>query len=275
MKKFFDSIKKFIMNIISHDIFTRSAALAYYLIFSIFPAILLLYSVLGFFDIDWVGFLDSIKKVLPEDVFNVFSSYMEYIAPKNDMMFLLTGLFTSLYSSYKAVNCIRTGLNLAYKSVKLRSKLQEFFRSILFTVLLYFAVLIDLIFVPILSGVLEIFTNNFALSKFSILFWNLIKNFLSIVPFLLCLVVLYYLSPEKKIPFLTVLPGALLATTGISLLSSVLGFFTINAVRYSNTYGSLATLIVFIFWLYLVSAIILLGGEVSAAIWRISQESSD
>lgn len=269
------SIKKFIMNLIYHDVFTRSAALAYYLVFSIFPSILFLYSVIGFLDIDWIVFLESIKGFLPNDVFEVLSESILYVAPKNDIMFLFTGLFTSLYSSYKAVKCIRRGLNLAYGTSKHRSGLQEFMRSMLFTVLVYVSILIDLIIVPMLSGVIELFSSNFSSSKFSIVFWNVTKNILSIVPVLLCLLFLYYLSPKKKIPFIIVLPGALFATVGISVLSSVLGFFTINAVKYSSTYGSLATVIVFILWLYFVSLIILIGGEISAEILYNSKYESN
>lgn len=267
MKNLFLSLRRFYQNVSSHDIFTRSAALAYYLLFAIFPSLLFLYSLLGLFNIDWLNLITSVKKFIPNDVYEILFTYAEYLTPKKDFTFLLSGLITAVYSSYRAVKCIRLGLNIAFASRGKRTTFQEFIRSLLFTLIFYFAIFVCLLVMPIASGVFEIFSNYFIISNKVLAVWNGIKNVMAVIPFLLSLSTLYYISPGSKIPFSTVLPGAIFSTAGISLSASIFNLFTINAFRYSTTYGSLAIVVVFVLWLYAISFIILLGGEISAVLW--------
>ena len=275
MKNLFLSLRRFYKNVSNHDLFTRSAALAYYLLFAIFPSLLFLYSLLGLFNIDWISLLTSVKKFIPSDVYEVIFNYAEYLTPKTDLTFLLSGLIAAIYSSYRAVRCIRAGLNIAFESRGKRTTFQEFIRSLLFTIIFYFAIFVCLLVMPIASGILEVFSSWFIISHSVVAIWNGVKNVIAVIPFLLCLCMLYYISPHNRISFSMVLPGAIFSTAGISLSASVFNLFTINAFRYSTTYGSLAIVVVFILWLYAISFIILLGGEISVMLWHANKDIED
>ena len=81
---------------------------------------------------------------------------------------------------------------------------------------------------------------------------------------------LYKFSPcvekRKNIRLKNTLPGAIFTTIGWIITSSCFSYYVSNFGKYSTTYGSVGGVIVLLVWLYISSIIIILGGEVNAAI---------
>jgi membrane protein len=76
--------------------------------------------------------------------------------------------------------------------------------------------------------------------------------------------IIYRIIPQRKVKFGDVWPGAALATVLLELVKIGFAFYVTQIVHYSATYGSLSGVIVFIFWLYLIAVVVLLGGETSS-----------
>ena len=78
-------------------------------------------------------------------------------------------------------------------------------------------------------------------------------------------------ASRRDLPYLTA-PGALAGTLGIVLMSWIFSVFIAASVRYPLVYGSLASLILLMFWLFLCCQVIYLGAAVNLAIWKVTQD---
>ncbi len=103
--------------------------------------------------------------------------------------------------------------------------------------------------------------------------WLRIPAALLIMALILALV--YYLFPNTKQPFRLITPGALIAVLVWIAASLGFSFYVRNFGSYSATYGALATVIVLLFYFYISAAVLLLGAEVNAEVYREVAEGED
>jgi len=82
---------------------------------------------------------------------------------------------------------------------------------------------------------------------------------------------IYWLVPNLKIQFKSVLPGALFATVGWILTSLAFSFYVGSYGNYSSTYGSIGGIIVLMMWLYFSAIILMLGGQLNAVMLERTQ----
>ena len=79
---------------------------------------------------------------------------------------------------------------------------------------------------------------------------------------------LYRLAPDVHLPFRSVLPGAVVAVCSWALASLAFSFFLMVFPDHGVAYGSLGTAISLLIYLYVSAAVLLLGAELNAALWR-------
>jgi len=98
--------------------------------------------------------------------------------------------------------------------------------------------------------------------------WDLAKwpVLLVIVGFLFAL--LYWASPNARQPFRWITPGGILAVVVWVVASVAFAVYVANFGSYNKTYGSLASVIIFLVWLWLSNTAILLGAELNAELER-------
>jgi membrane protein len=78
--------------------------------------------------------------------------------------------------------------------------------------------------------------------------------------------ILYYISPNVKIRYLDIIPGAAFATVGWIAISTIISVYFNNVRGYSTIYGSIGAIIILMIWLFWGSIIIILGGELNAVV---------
>lgn len=88
----------------------------------------------------------------------------------------------------------------------------------------------------------------------------------------LALDVLYYLAPNVRVPFRWITPGGLVATALMFAASTFLSFYVSTLGSYDQVYGQLATVIVFMIWLYTVGLTVLSGVELNAVLILRAEE---
>ena len=94
--------------------------------------------------------------------------------------------------------------------------------------------------------------------------WTGMRWVVAIVTGTLVLSILYYVGPNREEGFHWVFPGALLATLAWVATTAGFGWYVQNVAQYTGIYGGLATAIALLVWMYLLSAIVLLGAEFNA-----------
>ena len=96
--------------------------------------------------------------------------------------------------------------------------------------------------------------------------WVVVDYLLGLALILLCLELIYYFGPNVEQDWKWITPGATFAIISLIAASLLFSLYLHFAPSYSATYGSLGAVIVLMLWLYLMGAVILMGGEINAEI---------
>ncbi len=242
-----------------------AAALSYYLTMSLFPLTICLYSLLGSSYGKMLQILELADRFLRPETTQFIKSFLAYIATNPNPALLISGLIVLLSSASAAVRILQSGLREIRGETMPKRGLQNWLMSFLLTLtfvaVLYFGVLVMLTGQDFLELVERIFP---VLSISSA--WTWIR-----FPVLGCLVFLtvwgvFRMSGRRRHLKRHTAPGALAATLGIVLMSWIFAGFIAISSRYSLVYGSLASVILLMFWLFLCSQMIFLGTAVNQAI---------
>jgi membrane protein len=98
------------------------------------------------------------------------------------------------------------------------------------------------------------------------LIWVILKYAIPLLAMIGVFTFLYWMTPNRKLSFREVIPGAIFTTAGWIVTSLLFQFYINNFGNYTKTYGSLGGVIALLIWLYISSNIIILGGEINATL---------
>lgn len=250
-----------------------AAALTYYAVLSLFPALLAVVSLLGVFgqgEATTNAILDLLRNVGQSDAANELEGPISsMVGAQGAGLTLVIGIAGALWSASGYVGAFGRAMNRVYEIDEGRPiwKLRPAM-LLLTTVLVMMAGLI--IVAMALSGSLAQEVGDLiGLGSGAVTTWNIAKWPVIVILAILMIALLYYFTPNVRQPkFRWVSPGAGLALLIAILASIAFGFYVANFGKYNKTYGSLAGVIVFLLWLWIVNNVLLLGAEFDAELER-------
>ncbi|MEH7118159.1 YihY/virulence factor BrkB family protein [Neobacillus vireti] len=241
-----------------------SAQLAYFFLLSLFPLLIVLFTLLPYFPIPHQDMLGMIRDFAPAEAMQLIEKNVKEIMSQRNGGLLSFGIIGTIWSASNGINAIVRAFNKAYDVKESRS----FIVSRAMAVLLTFG----MIFVFLLAIILPVFGRAIGLFLFShlgyteefIKIWNALSWLGSAIILFLIFTGLYWIAPNVKIKCRSAFPGAMFATIGWIISSMGLSFYVKNISNYTLTYGGIGAIIVLMIWLYLSAFIIIIGGEVNA-----------
>jgi membrane protein len=97
-------------------------------------------------------------------------------------------------------------------------------------------------------------------------FWSAARWPIIALLVLISLTVFFWIAPDNDAPFRYALPGALFTLAGWTVATFGFAYYFTVAGSYSTAYGTLGGVLVFVFWLYVMSFVVIIGGEINAVI---------
>lgn len=248
------------------SMFDGAAALSFYFILSMFPALMVALSLLSFFS------LSSLEQQLqllvssqaPEDIQRIlFRALKEVKNSGSQAGFISVAVLVGFWTVSSGVAAALRQIDGIYKNRKDRNLFSARLESLLLTLLLSVASFITLLLLVLGSTLQKLLVLN----DFQIFDHNIfdIATYLTVgLLFLFCYISLYYFGSRYRIKSL--FPGALVATIAFLFVSRLFGFYVKNIANYSAIYGSITAVIVLLFWFYIIGFLLLLGAEVNMAL---------
>src|SRR3954451_5867721 len=241
-----------------------SAQLAYFFLLSLFPLLIVLFTLLPYVPIPHQNMLGMIRDFAPAEAMDLIEKNVQEIMDQRNGGLLSFGIIGTIWSASNGISAIVTAFNKAYNVKESRSFIVSRGMAILLT--------FGMIFVLILAIVLPVFGREIGVFLFSqlgyttefIKLWDTLSWLVSAIILFLIFTGLYWIAPNVKLKCRSAFPGAAFATLGWIISSVCLSFYVGNISNYSLTYGSIGAIIVLMIWLYLSAFIIILGGEVNA-----------
>ena len=250
----------------THDVARDSAALTYYLLFAIFPLLIFISTLLGLLELDVAYITSVLEPLLPADVVDVVRSYLEYVSANQSRQLLWFSLIFSIWFPMRASGCLMHSLRKAFGRSAPESLWRSQLRILLFTVWLIVVIAVTLVLVVVGRSVLEFVGRFITITDSFITAWSSLRFVLLAVVMAITLVILYMLSQGQRRPLREVLPGVGGSLAAWMVLSMAFSYYGEHVGRYSVLYGSIATVIVVLLWLYMSGQILVLGAEFPAAL---------
>jgi len=249
------------------EITALGAQTTYYLILAFMPFLVFLITLISYTPITREQTMENLAAVIPPRAYELVVGVLQGITASDRPALLSSGMLVSVWMASNGVSSLIRGINKAYDQEETRSFLKVTGISVLFTLAL--SLVIVFTFTLLVFGEL-IGRYLFSIWGISAAFktvWGLLRYIIALSAMTLVFVSLYYFIPNRRLRFREVLPGALLADLGWVIISLAFSFYVNNIFKYSNTYGSLGGVFILLLWLYWCSIIVLLGGELNAALF--------
>lgn len=243
-----------------------AAALSYYFVMSLFPALILLSAVVAYLPVpDLFGqAMDFIGGFVPGDSMALVRKVLSDVISPNRGSFLSFGLFGTLWASSGGLAAMIEALNMAYDVEETR----PFWKTRPLAVWLAFELgalllvaLIVMILGPRFGGWAA---GHIYLGQLFTRVWPYLHWIFAVVFTVLAVEILYFTAPNVKQRFWATLPGAILAVGCWVLLSYGLGIYFRSFANFNKTYGTLGAAVALMVWLYWTGFAILVGAELNA-----------
>jgi membrane protein len=261
------------------DVFGRAAQLAYYWLFSIFPLLIFLTTLLAFLPMrrnldQWIG---AVSAVLPPEAYTLLNNTFQQITREQRGGLLSFSILLMLWSSSSGMEAIITALNRAYDTAPARAwwKVRLLAIGLTLGMAVFIISALALIFFGEYIGAQM--ARYFGFSSAFETFWAVAQLPIIIALTLLGIELIYYFAPNigrgrngRRWEWFT--PGAIFAV-GLWLLSSFgFRYYVSRFGHFDATYGALGGVMVLMLWLYLTGLAILVGGEINS-VFRLARAS--
>jgi membrane protein len=266
-----DALKRTVKAFKEDKLTDWAAALTYYGVLAIFPALLVVVSVLGLIgDSVTDKLLTNLEDVAPGPAQEILTNAIRNLqgAGSASGFAFVIGLAGAVWASSGYVNGFMSASNSIHDVDDAGSLTKTLPVRVGLTLVLMVLAGIIAMAVTLTGGLAKEVGDVVGLGDSAVDVWGIAKWPVLLFLVSVLLAVLYWGAPNVKLPFRLFSPGALLAVVGWVLGSAVFAFYVSNFSSYNKTYGALAGPIVFLLWLWISNIFILLGAELNAELER-------
>jgi membrane protein len=266
------SLRDLYREISDDNVFNGAAALAFYLTLAIFPAMILIMTVIPYMPIAEVdqAIMDLLGQALPPDAYDLVAKVVRDVTSDRRGGLLSFSLLATLWAASTGMYAIMQQLNITYGVKEARSLVRG--RAVALALSVLFGVLVIGAFsLVVLGGVIEEWLGNrLGFSDTLVTFFAVFRWVVIVLALLLGFALIYYYGPNVQQEFRFITPGSVFGASLLIIASLAFSFYTSNFADYDATYGSIGAVIVLMLWLYIAGLVILVGSEINALLERYS-----
>ena len=253
------------------DVLGRAAQLSYYFLLALFPALLFMTSLLGYFAGEDLELRSSLFKylsaVLPGDASKLVADTVNDVTQSSGGGKLSFGILATLWAASNGMGAISESLNAAYDLKETRSWWKVRLIAVGLTLALSFLIISSLVLVLYGHDLADTVAGKFGLSAAFALTWKVIQWPIVLGFVLLAFALIYYFAPDSRDQdWKWITPGAIIGVALWLLISFAFKTYLEFFNSYSATYGSLGAVIILMLWFYFTGIAILVGGEMNSEI---------
>ncbi|MEU8465595.1 YihY/virulence factor BrkB family protein [Streptomyces sp. NPDC029003] len=250
----------------------RAAALTYYGVLAVFPALLVLVSLLGIAgESATAQVLDTVRKLAPGSARDVISDAVQQVQGRSGVGSLLAvvGLVVALWSASGYIAAFIRAANAVYDVPEGRPVWKVLPLRLALTVTLMVLACASALIVVFTGGLAREAGRALGIGDSALTVWSVAKWPVLVLLVTVMIALLYWAAPNAKgRGFAWVTPGCFLAVVIWLVASAGFAFYVANFASYNKTYGTVAGVIVFLVWLWITNLAILLGLEFDAEMAR-------
>ncbi|MBW3544956.1 MAG: YihY/virulence factor BrkB family protein [Bacteroidetes bacterium] len=250
------------------DVFERAYGVAFNLTLSVFPAIIFFFAMLAFLPVvDDIQTMVFLREVLPASIYELIDNTIRDILSRPRGGLLSFGVIFALFLATSGMVSLMSAFNRIHLTIERRSFLKTRGIATFLTLILAIVMVMAIALLVVGQFVINWMYHQNTFLKESLFYLIISLRFLIMfIFFLLAISSIYYLGPsiEQRWSFFS--PGSILASFFCLAASFLFSAYISNFQLYNKVYGSIGALIALMVWIYMISAILLLGYTVNASI---------
>ncbi|MEU9081320.1 YihY/virulence factor BrkB family protein [Streptomyces sp. NPDC048357] len=250
----------------------RAAALTYYGVLALFPALLVLVSLLGLAgESTTARLMDNVQQLTPGSARDVIRDAVEQLQGRSGVgsVMAVVGLVVALWSASGYVAAFIRSANAVYDIPEGRPAWKVLPLRLALTVTLMVLACAGALIVVFTGGLARRAGTALGIGDSALTVWSIAKWPVLVLLVTIMIALLYWAAPNAKgRGFRWVTPGSVLALVIWMIASAGFAFYVANFASYNKTYGTVAGVIVFLVWLWITNLAILLGLEFDAELAR-------
>jgi membrane protein len=271
-RSWFGVLKRTVTEFKKDNLTDWAAALTYYGILALFPALLVLVSLIGLAGQSTAqSLIDNIAGAAPGSAKTIITNAIQNLQNSKGSagILFIVGIAGALWSASGYVGAFSRASNAIYEVGEGRPFWKLRPQQVLITLVMVILLAASAIAVVVTGGLADQVGNLVGVGSTAVTVWDIAKWPVLVVLVSIMIGILYWASPNVRQPgFRWISPGSFLAVGVWIVASAAFAFYVANFGSYNKTYGSLGGVIVFLVWLWLSNVAILLGAEFDAELTR-------
>ncbi len=235
--------------------------IAYSLILSIFPAIIVLAFIISLFNLNGTDISNVLFLNMPGNTYELIKNFL---SDEYSGLALIT-FFSGVFFASNGARSIIIAANTLYKT-KEKNYLRTIIKSLLLVLVLMFTMMFIILILGYGSFILKQIVDYFGINDTIVYtLFNILKWPISFVIIFVITKIIYVIAPNGRIKSKSVNLGSLFTTAGWLLATFVYSIYVNNFARYDVFYGSLTSIVVLMIWVYILCYILVIGFAINAS----------
>lgn len=260
-------LKRTVKDFIEDEMPIYASALAFQMLFSLFPFLLFLIALIGFLDLqkffDWIQ--QQAALFLPAQAMGPVNEVIAQFQTERAGLFSL-GIVLALWTASAGVRSTMSAMNKAYDVEEGRPAWKRVPLSVFYTVGIALMLLSAAGLMVVGPEVMRWLAGWVGLEQLIVTLWTWLRWPVAILLMVLAVAVTYYVAPDVEQSFRFITPGSVVAVLVWIVASLGFGLYVQNFGHYDATYGSVGAIIVMLLYFFISSAVLLFGAELNAVI---------
>ena len=269
----YDILEMYVIGIFKGAFSYRASAIAFSFFMALFPFTLFILNLIPFIPLEnfQSDFLKFVENGVPPNTYEAIAIILKDIMETSHQGLLSTGFVLSILLMTNGINAILGGFEMSAHITITRGFFKQYFISLAISLVLSFILIITVAAIVITEIMIQKINLNGYVADVSLIEWS--RYGFIILMILVTTSILYKFGAKEtsKIAFISY--GAVFTTILILLSSYIFGVYVEKFSRYNELYGSIGTLLVLMFYIWINCMVLLLGFELNAAISKLKRKN--
>jgi membrane protein len=276
----YNLLEFYITGIIQGALAYRSAAIAWSFFMALFPFALFILNLIPYIPIEGFqkDFLEFVANAVPPNTYGAIENIINDILHNSYQGLLSSGFILSVFLMTNGVNAVMSGFETSQHIVVKRKYFRQYMVALCISLLLSFILIVTvatiIIFeVFIQKTIIQDVLSNRISDKISLIQFGRYVFVIAMIVFAIAVLFKFGIKQTKKRAFITI--GTVFTTVMIIITSYFFGIWVVKFSKYNELYGSIGTLLIVMFYLWINCMILLLGFELDASIAKLKHHPEE
>ncbi|WP_333809709.1 YihY/virulence factor BrkB family protein [Flavobacterium sp.] len=269
----YDILELYVLGIFKGAFSYRASAIAFSFFMALFPFALFILNLIPFIPLEnfQADFLEFVEEGVPPNTYDAIEMILKDIMGTSHQGLLSSGFILSILLMTNGVNAILGGFEMSAHITITRGFFRQYFVSLALSLVLSMILLITVAAIVIAEVMIQKINIRGYVADVSVIEWSRYGFILLMI--LITTSILYKYGAKETSSMAFISYGAVFTTVLIILSSYIFGIYVTKFAKYNELYGSIGTLLVLMFYIWINCMVLLLGFELNATISKLKRKN--